>query len=402
MKKNHHRYRVFKILLVLFFIQLHVSNKVIAGNSIEKTDYILLLNMFPIEKQGLGYDPFLPPGQVEEQAETYGLILASESKMKNNMDEKRVKQGLEWLLMNRDLDSDKIFGWGLPSAWDAFGDGTTNPANTQYTITNALVMEGLVSVLENNKMMSMHKDIISTLDSIVRFYFNKVFTEIDSNRGYFSYSPLKHDDYFVPNVSSFFMGVTIRYLKTNKSNLSKRELAFVWSRIDKAASAIIEVATIRNSFPFWKYVALNDKFKDKDNDLVHHCLILFGIEEYRDANRPVIIPWTRDESLKSVKLFIRNGIPYDFPQDITYSGEKQAYNERPSKLWGLGVLMALSASFGDVNEASQIKTIIKQQYGRWPQLKEWPGYFSSNDTFYSRYAVFVLWGEALRLSAQRP
>lgn len=36
------------------------------------------------------------------------------------------------------------YGWGLPFAWDAFGDGSTNPANTVYAISTALSIKALL------------------------------------------------------------------------------------------------------------------------------------------------------------------------------------------------------------------------------------------------------------------
>ena len=36
------------------------------------------------------------------------------------------------------------FGWGLPFEWDAFGDGTTNPANTVYSISTGVSVKALL------------------------------------------------------------------------------------------------------------------------------------------------------------------------------------------------------------------------------------------------------------------
>ena len=40
------------------------------------------------------------------------------------------------------------FGWGLPFAWDAFGDGTQNEPNTVYSISTGLVIKALLDWAE--------------------------------------------------------------------------------------------------------------------------------------------------------------------------------------------------------------------------------------------------------------
>ena len=40
------------------------------------------------------------------------------------------------------------FGWGLPFAWDAFGDGTENNPNTVYSISTGLVIKALLDWAE--------------------------------------------------------------------------------------------------------------------------------------------------------------------------------------------------------------------------------------------------------------
>ena len=53
-----------------------------------------------------------------------------------------------WLLHHRDENRDGVIGWGVPAAWDAYGDGSTNPANTEYTISTAIVVDALLDWLE--------------------------------------------------------------------------------------------------------------------------------------------------------------------------------------------------------------------------------------------------------------
>ncbi len=55
-----------------------------------------------------------------------------------------------WLLDHADSNADSVVGWGLPVAWDAYDDGSSNPADTEYTITTAIVIDALLSWAERD------------------------------------------------------------------------------------------------------------------------------------------------------------------------------------------------------------------------------------------------------------
>ncbi|MBL8326665.1 MAG: hypothetical protein JNJ89_17065 [Rubrivivax sp.] len=56
----------------------------------------------------------------------------------------------EWLLTHADENGDGVVGWGLPVAWDAYDDGSVNPANTEYTISTAIVIDALLGWAERD------------------------------------------------------------------------------------------------------------------------------------------------------------------------------------------------------------------------------------------------------------
>lgn len=104
--------------------------------------YLQLLEKFPPDDQGLSKEPTFP--DIQEQPLTYALLLTAESlRYKASPTEEgrtRVRNATEWLVSNQSLSDDGKPGWGLPDAWDAFGDGTVNPPNQSYTFTTAMVM----------------------------------------------------------------------------------------------------------------------------------------------------------------------------------------------------------------------------------------------------------------------
>jgi len=130
----------------------------ISPNDTRFNSYHSLLSRFQQDKLGNGLDPYLPTGVKKEQAETYGLVLSAEAISyqckPNEQSKKRICEAVSWLLDNSDADKDGVLGWGLPGAWDAFGDGTINPENSQFTITNALVMQGLLDAVKVPDLLS--------------------------------------------------------------------------------------------------------------------------------------------------------------------------------------------------------------------------------------------------------
>ncbi len=56
----------------------------------------------------------------------------------------------EWLLAHADSNGDGVIGWGLPVAWDAYDDGSVNPAHTEYTISTAIVIDALLTWAERD------------------------------------------------------------------------------------------------------------------------------------------------------------------------------------------------------------------------------------------------------------
>src|SRR5690606_28257631 len=54
----------------------------------------------------------------------------------------------QWLLQHGDENQNGIIGWGVPVAWDAYGDGSINPKDTEYTISTAIAVDALLSWLD--------------------------------------------------------------------------------------------------------------------------------------------------------------------------------------------------------------------------------------------------------------
>lgn len=74
-----------------------------------------------------------------------------------------------WLLDHADENGDGVIGWGLPVAWDAYDDGSVNPANTEYTISTAIVVDALLSWAERDAAAP-HERITRTVHAAIEPY----------------------------------------------------------------------------------------------------------------------------------------------------------------------------------------------------------------------------------------
>ena len=130
------------------------SGAAAAGQPSLSVLYRDLLALFPEDRQGFGLDPLQnldgQPLITDHQPMTYGFVLSAEARHfrfdRNAESGRRVRKAVRWLIDNRDLDGDGKPGWGLPQAWPAWGHAP-NPHNQPYTITTAIVLNGMLDAL---------------------------------------------------------------------------------------------------------------------------------------------------------------------------------------------------------------------------------------------------------------
>jgi hypothetical protein len=282
--------------------------------------YEELLTFFPEEQPGIGVDSHF--GAEADQPMTYGLVLSAESiryaRLPTGEGARRIRIACDWLLKNRDADSNDVPGWGLPHAWDAFGDGTVNQPNCPYTITTAYCLNGLLDALTLQDFWSeSEKRSTRRLLCDVAIHWSKEFVSKSGDGKYFWYSPAPHDDLFCPDVSAMFAGSLVRIIEEHADHFSEEQLAFLDDVVYQCLTALIAKVKMRYGAPFWDYVATSQKRKNrKRNDVVHHAYILWGIETYREFGRHREIPWSRAQSVESMDRFWRHGRIWEFPQDI--------------------------------------------------------------------------------------
>lgn len=81
------------------------------------------------------------------------------------------------------------------------------------------------------------------------------------------------------------------------------------------------------------------------------------MELYREAGG--YVPWLTCQAVDSLDRFWEKGNLYEFPQDVTFEGNQVALKDRPARLWGVGMALALYARYDEEEKAKQIMTIIR-------------------------------------------
>lgn len=358
-----------------------------------KAGYQSLLALFPEDSQGRGIDNF-QPDRVSDQPMTYGLVLSAEAirfkKFPTHEGSRRIHKAAEWLVQNSDLDHDGIPGWGLPQPWDAFADGTTNGPNHPYTITTAIVLNGLLDALSVRDFgtKAERQEAQALIKQVILHWCRDLWAE-GFGGGFFWYSPCPCDANFSVNAPAMFLGSMSRFLREQGDIANPEERKFIESRADDLAKAIVNTVKMREGAPYWLYLPMPNRYNRRSpNDLVHQVYTLWGIEVYRDCGGRVKLPWTRKQAIESVDRYLHDGRVFSLAKDeIPNSNQK-------SVLWGTGSMLAFYGKWGSKGQASHAFEALVREHGPLPSLRLYPRDSSKDDKFFPRQAVHALWGMA--------
>ena len=163
-------------------------------------------------------------------------------------------------------------GWGIGWAWDAFGDGTINPAHTVYGISTAVAVRGLFDLYDATQEAKYRDAALEALE----FYYERSFirsTNYIGDVGVFWYSNTAYDrSWRVFNVISMLMGQYARaYAQTGDStwkDVATRCFRYLWSHRKTTATGLM-----------WDYEFSGSKYKG-GNDGVHASFVVQGMLDY--------------------------------------------------------------------------------------------------------------------------
>lgn len=361
--------------------------------------YRSLLARFPESQQGLGAE--WAYAGMWEQSMSYALILSAESLRQqscpNTESVRRIRAAVTWLVANADLDGDGKPGWGLPWEFDAFADGTTNPPDEPYTITTAIVVQGLLDALQTPNVWStpQRTQMRRLIAAVAQHWLTDVWRDLPNGGGYFPFTAHSNDAaYFIPNVSAMMTGVLARFLAEHPTAVPMTIRRALPRVVDSGALGVARAVQMRDGAPFWRYWQYANPpdapYKDGPNNLVHHVYIIHGMELYRRYRGVVQLPWSTHDAGDSLDRFLRDDRIYDVPQDAI---ERPSDRNLLAVLWSAGSLVAWEAAWGDQAVADENVNRLMRDYGQWPALTRVPG---GEAIFYPRQAAHVLWAMALR------
>lgn len=240
----------------------------------------------------------------------------------NLSDEKTSRAAADWLVKN------SAPGWGLGFAWDAFSDGSENPATTVYGITTALGARGLLDAFERYKDPAYLQTAEASLD-----YYSKFFT-VTENGGYFWYSDQETDAINSTNISAMMLAPLLEV-----GRLSDRP-DFV-RLADMAAKEIVSSRRSIGSYQYWSYSDRNDE----PNDAAHAAFIVLGLTEYA-ASTGRVMDLTKAAKYLTTFLVDSGVRAYSQANDID-----PKMGLRPARLWDIGMLSYTLAETGQYEAA---------------------------------------------------
>lgn len=266
----------------------------------------------------------------------YAMILLgaqAEAKRENsNINDLGVKAG-DWLIENADANNNGIIGWGVPIAWDAYGDGSINPENTEYTISTAIVVDALLGWLDY--VDDEKKQII--LDLIDEALMPYLEANMSTPAGLLPYSLMVNDrEYDTFNSAVYLAGQMQRYSEIVISSELREELK---STANKTIAALVENKNIysKTGSWYWDYSIQ----ETNPNDLPHAGYIIEGVFTYIEYNGDLASDLDKDKIFNHLMDFLENdgqvrGWPV-FRPDIT----------TPPRLYDLSIAAHLLCTFKD-------------------------------------------------------
>lgn len=221
-----------------------------------------------------------PGNTVEDIPKSYAMILMAELERRRHGIEPDLRDMTRvagrWLVNNASLNARGTVGWGVPVAWDAYGDGSTNPANTIYSISTGIVADALIDWMETDPEAP-GTEIIATLTASLTAFADAPRTP----SGLLPYSleapDVRYDTF---NSAAYLAGQMQRFAKyVTDADLAARLR-------DRADATIASLLANRKVGPYGAWYWTYSIQEDVPNDLPHASYIIDGLRTYvREGGR---------------------------------------------------------------------------------------------------------------------
>jgi len=260
-----------------------------------------------------------------------------------------------WLVEHNDLDSDGEIGWGIPFAWDAGGDGSVNPAHTEYAITTALAIRALLDVWDGAAQFEGRSASLRSrlLDSALGGFdtFRDCY-DVTPYGPVFLYSTAPDDGFHIANTHAMLVGQFQRLSAYPVAPETGVEL----ERVAAAGFGYLRNRMNRDSagVAYWNYA--DDRpagGTPRPNDAVHSGYTLEGVLDYQLYSGTEAILLRDEDVAANIGRFLDGSLVWEFPAGP---------DELPARLFGVGQLLYLSARLDRDELAASLYSALAEQY----------------------------------------
>ena len=237
------------------------------------------------------------------------------------------------------------FGWGLPFEWDAFGDGTTNPSGTVYSISTAIAIKALLTYADFKPEAKPF--VYPAVDEALREWIQPASFGPD---GQLVYSLSPNDAGFdVYNSSIMLAGQMARFAATGWSHLSQE---YAEAADDVMEAALADHRVDDDGYWYWSYTA-----KDAiANDLAHAAYVLDGIAHYVAADGRFAEFFPVGAVAGHLDQFVSDGDIEErvLPWPTFRSPELTTLRSRQLRLYDIGWGLFASSQFSEINDLQSV------------------------------------------------
>jgi Ca2+-binding RTX toxin-like protein len=238
----------------------------------------------------------------------------------------------EWLRAHDDEDGDGVTGWGLPFAWDAFGDGTPNPDNTEYAITTAIVIDALLD--RANTLSGPER--AETLELAWQAISPYLDPALATPGGLAPYSLTPQDGgWDVFNTAAYLAAMAQRL---SSADIASERITQLQAFADNAMQVLLDTHLVApDGAWYWPYLTPGSTV----NDLPHASYIIYSIESYAHEGGVLANEFQREAIWRHLGDFVDmdGGYIRSYPDFVDSDG--------PARSYDVGFALATVSLFGD-------------------------------------------------------
>jgi len=274
---------------------------------------------------------------VEDVPKGYAMILKAEllhgRRRRSTTVSPLAVAAARFLMENSDERRDGFPGWGVPIAWDPYGDGSINPAHTKYTISTAIVVDALMDWIEADASAPRER----VLGLIRGAFMPYLASEALSPSGLLPYSLEAVDrPYDTFNPAAYMAGVMQRYSRIEKDAALAARIRAV---ADKTVVAHLKyVQRTAQGAWYWHY-SVNEKVP---NDLAHAGYIIWGLKLYAEHGGAL----AGELDQRAIEKHLADFIDPDSGKLIAWPAFRKDANT-PARSYDLGMGLFLVAQGGE-------------------------------------------------------